>query len=200
MWLAWLALSLAMVAYLYGWAGAQGFQKINGRHSLAVYLLFMPYRLGAKINSWAWTQKYPSSNLIVEGVYLGRLPSGKEFNKAGCQFLLDLAVEFPSPKGVENVIQLSWLDLVKPTTDELLHAAQEIETLRKRGNLLVSCALGVSRSAAAITAWLHWSGRASTMAEAVDLIYKKRPQIVLKDDWLPIFSEFELLCQKEHGE
>jgi protein-tyrosine phosphatase len=50
------------------------------------------------------------------------------------------------------------LDLVPPDPASLADAAGAIEALRARGPVLVCCALGFSRSACAIAAWLVSTG------------------------------------------
>ncbi|MFK8333474.1 dual specificity protein phosphatase family protein, partial [Pseudomonas sp. BJa5] len=52
------------------------------------------------------------------------------------------------------------------------------ENLRHQGPLLVGCALGYSRSATAVAAWLLYSGRAKSVDAAVAIIRRARPGIV----------------------
>ncbi|WP_312647450.1 dual specificity protein phosphatase family protein, partial [Stenotrophomonas sp.] len=59
-----------------------------------------------------------------------------------------------------------------------------IERLRAQGPLLVCCALGYSRSAASVAAWLLRSGRATDAAAAVAIVRTARPSIVLHDSHL----------------
>ena len=47
------------------------------------------------------------------------------------------------------------------------------------GPLLVCCALGYSRSATAVAAWLLHSGRATTVDEALTIIRTARADVVL---------------------
>ena len=54
-----------------------------------------------------------------------------------------------------------------------------IEQARAGGSVLVCCALGYSRSAAAIATWLVDTGRSADMAAAIDRIRRQRPAIVL---------------------
>ena len=197
LWLFWPALSLFLVALNYAIAGAAGFQKQDGQHRLAIRLLLAPYLAGAWINSRWWTRHHPQPDLIADGVWLGRIPTAAEFRHGGFAALLDLAAELPTPTGLPHGGHLPWLDLVPPTADELRVAARQIEQLRAHGPLLVACALGYSRSAAAVAAWLHLSGRAVDMAEAIDIVRQQRPQIVLGADWLAVFSEFEAQWRQE---
>ena len=71
------------------------------------------------------------------------------------------------------------LDLITPTADECLKAAHAIERLRMSGPLLVCCALGYSRSATAVAAWLLTTGRAATVDQALAIIRTARATVVL---------------------
>lgn len=71
------------------------------------------------------------------------------------------------------------LDLIAPSPAECLQAAQAIERLRTSGPLLVCCALGYSRSATAVAAWLLHTGRAATIEDALTIIHTARADVVL---------------------
>ena len=71
------------------------------------------------------------------------------------------------------------LDLIAPDAALLQQAANAIERLRAKGPLLVCCALGYSRSASAVAAWLLLSGRCSDAQQAEALIRKARPGSIL---------------------
>lgn len=72
------------------------------------------------------------------------------------------------------------LDLCAPSPAQCLEAAKAIEDLRQHGPLLVCCALGYSRSATALAAWLLHSGRASSVDGAIVQLQRARPHIVLQ--------------------
>jgi protein-tyrosine phosphatase len=69
--------------------------------------------------------------------------------------------------------------LVPPDESQLAQAARHIESLRADGPVLVCCALGYSRSACAVLAWLLLTGRAGNVAEAEAILRARRPQVVL---------------------
>jgi len=71
------------------------------------------------------------------------------------------------------------LDLIAPDVALLQQAAEAIERLRAHGPVLVCCALGYSRSASAVAAWLLLSGRSSNAQQAEVMIRTARPDIVL---------------------
>lgn len=189
--LAWPALSLGIVAWNYAWAGANGFQKITGRHSLAASWLLAPYMLGAWINSRWWTRHHPVPDRITSDVWLGRLPNDTEFSSGGFSALLDLTPELPAPTSAARYENHPCLDLVPADLDTLISAARQIDRLRQHGPVLVACALGYSRSAAAVATWLLLSGKVSSMAEAIANVRQNRPDIVLGGDWLHRLSAVE---------
>jgi len=191
LWLCWLAVALAWVALCYALAGAEGFQKERGRHSLAAKLLMTPYFLGAWMNSRWWTRKHPQPDWIIEEVWLGRMPTAREMEAGGFSGLLDCTAELPAPGGSWRYGNLPCLDLVPLDAKQLAAAAALIENLRGQGPLLVCCALGFSRSASAVAAWLGATGRASTPDEAVSYLQTRRRGLVLKQQHLAALAEFQ---------
>ncbi|MGJ4856777.1 phosphatase PAP2/dual specificity phosphatase family protein [Labrys sp. La1] len=179
LWLCYPAVSLGLVASNYLWRGAAGFQKrADGSMPLAVRLLFAPYQLGAFLNSRWWTRHEPSAGKVRPGVYLGRIPS--RFDRAPGKYgsVVDLAAELPAwPGSLTQAVPM--LDLIAPQAAKLMAASQAIEAARGQGTVLVCCALGYSRSAAALATWLLANGEAKTVDEAIAIIGAIRPRIVL---------------------
>ncbi|MGN7916871.1 phosphatase PAP2/dual specificity phosphatase family protein [Lysobacter sp. 22409] len=177
-WLLWPAWSLAMVASNYALFGAAGFQKRDdGRLSLAAGWLYAPYLLGAWLNSRWWTRRAPQPVAVADGVWLGRVPGAGQRGEFAA--LVDCSAELSLPAWREGDAVRPMLDLVAPTPAQLREVAQDIERVRERGKTLVCCALGYSRSAAAIAAWLLLSGRAANVDEAIAILHRARPAIVL---------------------
>lgn len=178
LWLIWPAVSLLMVALNYALFDAAGFQKrADGRLNPAARWLFAPYVATAWVNSRLWTRKQPQPNLVSDDVWLGRLPDTDQL--VPFKAVVDLCAELPlNPQGIAYK-SIPVLDLIAPSTEQCLAAAQAVEQLRQHGPLLVCCALGYSRSATAVAAWLMHSGRASTVDAAVAMIQAARPHVVL---------------------
>lgn len=178
LWLLWPAVSLALIKANYFVLGAAGFQKrADGRLTPAARWLYAPYLAAAWINSRLWTRKHPQSDLIVDNVWLGRIPTTRE--QEPFKAIVDLCAELPIDPQGRAYQSIPVLDLIAPTPAECLHAAQPIERLRASGPLLVCCALGYSRSATAVAAWLLHSGRAATVEEALTIIRTARADVVL---------------------
>ena len=137
--------------------------------------MLAPYLLGARINRWAWTRRLPARTQVARGVWLGRLP---ERVPAGFA-LIDMSAEFHGSRG-ERHRAFPCLDLVTPPPEVLAGAAEAIEAERRSGRpVLIACALGFSRSAAASAAWLVRSGRAGDAAAAIAVLERTAPRIHL---------------------
>ena len=179
LWLWWGSTALGMVALIHLGPGGAGFQKSQGRHSQAVAALLAPYVLGAWLNSRWWTRRHPQADLVADDVWLGRMPSVRDMKEGGFATLVDLTAELPSPLGDWRYVGLPWLDLVTPEPRALAAAAARIEEARRHGRVLVCCALGYSRSASAVAAWLLTTGRASSLETAEALLRARRSGVVL---------------------
>ena len=81
------------------------------------------------------------------------------------------------------------LDLTVPPAAVLRRAVRAIEIQHQRGGaVLVCCALGMSRSAAAAAAWLLASRRAQHLDEALLMVRAARPQVVLRPSWMNVIA------------
>ena len=182
LWLFWPTASCLLVALNYGLAGAAGFGKAaDGTVPVATRLLLAPYTLAARLNARLWTRRAPAPCHVADGVWLGRLPSARDLAAGPFHTVVDLCAEIPLPRWTGQRIALPCLDLVAPAAATLDAAAEAIETARRTGPVLVCCALGYSRSAAAVAAWLVGTGRAADASMAATVIRAARPQIVLHD-------------------
>ena len=95
LWLTWVAMSLTLVALAYAAIGAGAFQKgADGALSVASRWLFAPYRVGAWLNSRAWTFSDPRPVAVADGVYLGRVPTARELAASPVAGVVDLTAEF----------------------------------------------------------------------------------------------------------
>jgi protein-tyrosine phosphatase len=175
----WVTTALGLVALIYAGPGATAFQKQDGCHSLATRVLLLPYIAGAWLNSRIWTRHHPDPDRINDGVWLGRMPTAADMRAGGYAALVDLTAELPAPHGDWQYVGLAWLDLVPPAAAELNEAARHIESMRAHGPVLVCCALGFTRSACAVAAWLLATGRAGDIEEAEAILRTCRPGVVL---------------------
>ncbi|WP_207927979.1 dual specificity protein phosphatase family protein, partial [Pseudomonas aeruginosa] len=125
------------------------------------------------------TRRRPQPDEVLPGLWLGRLPSSAELADGRFRALLDATAELScEPQGLAYR-SLPLLDLVAPDVEDCRRAAVLIDELLAQGPLLVACALGYSRSATLVAAWLLLSGRAADVESAVAVLRRARPQVLL---------------------
>jgi hypothetical protein len=167
--LLWPGFALSMVAAAY-WTGDSAWL---GRRNRPLALLMLPYTAAVWINSRIWTRGKPARNHLLEAVWIGRAPSPLDRN--GMNSVVVLAPELP----IRADAHVAMLDLSPPTEDQLEAAARAIMSLAGRRPTLVCCALGYSRSAIASAAWLIAAGHATNTEDALALVRRARPQVVI---------------------
>lgn len=187
LWLLWPAASLVLVAGAYLLFGPSAFQKRqDGRMTLGAQMLFAPHIVGAWLNSRAWTCRLNPADVVIPGLLLGRLPRRADLDQLGIAAIVDLSAEMPCSSSGRRYVSLPMLDLIAPQTEQLDAAVQAIQTAyathAAQGPILVCCALGFSRSALSVAAWLLSSGKAASPEDAIDIVRQARPAIVLGDD------------------
>lgn len=168
LWLLWPAAALAYVSGCYGALGAKGFAKrADGTMPFAVRALLAPYLIGAWINTRLWTVRTSGPFHVIADVWLGRFPCANDLRRSGALSVVDLTAELPARGCDVPWHSVPMLDLVTPDIEVLRCAAEAVERQRRLGPVLVSCAIGRSRSAATVATWLLASGRVADAAEAV---------------------------------
>lgn len=180
LWLLWGAASLLLVALMYSVGRPFLLRKQNGRFPFELRLLFGPYFWLARANAWFWTRNLPMTQEIAPGVWLGRAPrSAEELRAHGFQSVVDFTSEIVLPLQGEAYWAVPMLDMIPPNVPQLEAGVAAIEASAGHRPTLVCCALGFSRSASSIAAWLLHTGQAPDMPSAVARITAIRPQVVL---------------------
>ena len=162
--LLWPAAALAIVASAYLAYGTVVFQKQDGRQSLAARWLLAPYRLSAWLSYRFHTRARPAAVPVAAEVFIGRLPRRGEASHWPA--IVDMTAEFSAPPHDGHYKNIPLLDLIVPDAPTLRAAATAIEHARSAGPVLVHCALGASRSATAVIAWMVKHGHAQDIEEA----------------------------------
>lgn len=193
--LLWPAGALLIVALGYAGLGTAVFQKsYSGKLSLSAHLLLWPYFIGATISKYWFSRQIPKVSAIADGVYLGRFP-GKSVEHHS---VLDVTAEFhnkASPVVVWTAYPL--MDLLVPDGRDLEEIVAKLEQMRlEKGTVLVCCALGLSRSATVVAAWLLAQRQACSVEQAIEIIKNQRPQVVLTKAHINLLEQFQKkLCQ-----
>ncbi|GAA5166366.1 phosphatase PAP2/dual specificity phosphatase family protein [Viridibacterium curvum] len=186
----WLAAALALVGAIYLAGEPAHFGKQGKRMPWRSWMALGPYLLAARLNAWLWTRKLPVGTVVDEGVFLGRQPDAAHLQAHGVQTVIDLCAELPFRAAVAAHASHPQLDLLPPDAESLAHVAQAIDTTRQQGPVWVCCALGMSRSAAAVVAWLI-RHRQHTLEQALARVRAARPQVVLSAAALAALATLE---------
>jgi protein-tyrosine phosphatase/membrane-associated phospholipid phosphatase len=191
LWLLWVSGSLAIVAAIYAFLDESAFQKApDGSMSAAARWLLAPYLAGAWLNSRWWTRSSAAACPVVPGLLIGRLPTRAEREAHGIRSVVDISAELPCATSGVRYISVPQLGLTTPSPGQLERAVQAIDTAMRNGPVLVCCALGFSRSAAAVAAWLIATGRAIGVADAVEQVRRARPAAVLGPELVEVLHRF----------
>ncbi|ELY3083839.1 phosphatase PAP2/dual specificity phosphatase family protein [Klebsiella aerogenes] len=194
--LLWLAAALLMVAAGYTGLGVSVFQKNNhGDLSLSARWMLFPYLAGAWLSKQWFSRRISLSNVVNNGVALGRFPDRTMTQAA----VFDLTAEFhKGRRKADHWEAYPLMDLVVPGVRDIHQAVMKLSQLQQEHeSVLVCCALGLSRSATVVAAWLLSEGLAGSVTQAVALIKSRRPQVVLTPAHLQVLETFskELQCQ-----
>lgn len=184
----WPSFALLMVSLGYLGLGDGVFQKTNVAMFLPqpeFYLLptgWVPYaRFDISAPS---SQQVMKSLLIVLGCY------PKTPIEAGA--VLDMTSEWPRSRHAHSAFYTACpqLDLLAPSVEELQQSVQVLDRLSGKGNVLVHCALGLSRSATVVAAWLLQQRVAVTVAQAVECVQQKRPGVIFRESHVAVLDQW----------
>lgn len=183
--LLWPAASLAFVGTAYAGMGPRVFQKHAGRVSLAARIILWPYLFGLGVSRAWYRRRIPMCDAIDDRIVLGRGLTDEESRQVIAEHrigaVLDLTAEHDEAK---PLLALEYrnvpiVDLTLPTDDQLTEAIDTLSQLASEHSVFVHCALGYSRSAMIVAAYLVSSGRNETVEDALAMLKTKRPGITV---------------------
>lgn len=195
--LAWPAISLSILALAYAGLGPAVFRKAGGRLPWSARIVLAPYLTGAWLSYRYYRCLGPAWGEIVQGILVGRRLDDAEAGEAvgrGVTAVLDLTAEYGE---CARFLSLPYrnvqvLDLTAPTVAHLDDAVAFIRDHHPRGSVYVHCALGYSRSACVVAAYLLAEGIAATVAEAIEYVRRARPEIVMTPQLLYLLRAYQV--------
>ena len=173
----WPAGALLIIAAVYWTGSPELFRDNEGVMEPARILLLAPYVAAKWLHTRWWGE--PGAHEIVNGVWLGRLPRRAERDALRIASVVHLAAELPADGTGILSRGVPMLDLIAPTADQLEAGVKAIDGMNTARPTLVCCALGYSRSAAVMAAWLVANRRAASIDAAIAMIQAHRPRVVL---------------------
>lgn len=191
--LIWSAVSFMIAGMSYIWFGPRVFgKKPDGKLDKWRVLVMLPFLLLIWMK-WRISKFLANEecwNKIIPNLYLGRRAFANELPD-DIIMIVDLAAEFPAPINVESVAEY----LSCPTLD---NSAMDLKLLQKsvnsitacRGGVYVHCAQGHGRSATVVGAVLLARGVAGNTEEAVALMKKARPKVLLNRHQRRLLNRF----------
>ena len=201
LWLLWLAGAFVLVSANYLLFGATGFQKqANGHFPFAITILYLPYFAIMWLNSRLWTLKNKPADFIMDNVYLGRIASHNTLQTKRIVSIVDLCAELPIGQFNGHYSLIPILDMTPLSIKQCQLAAETIDQFQKQGSVLVCCALGYSRSATAVIAWLLLTKRAANVEDAITKVKTARCSVVISSKQKALLINWFNRISKENSD
>jgi len=196
--LLWPTISLGLTAAAYFGLGPAIYQKRGGRLPWATWWTLAPVLFGQELSRRYYRRQCRAWDKLTPRVWIGGVLSRGEAAaavKSGVTAVLDLTAEFSAPRCFQTLHyhNIPILDLTAPSLAQLEEAAAFIGRESEDGIIYVHCKIGYSRTAAAAIAYLLRSGTADTVAEAVDLVRRARPPVIIRPEVSAVLGEFDLI-------
>jgi hypothetical protein len=193
--LIWPATALAIAAAAYFGLGPGVFRKRNGRLPWTTWWALGPFLLGQHLSRLYYRRKCRAWDQLTPQIWLGCALNHREAAAAarlGVTAVLDITAEFsvPAPFRTLTYRNIPILDLTAPRLDQLQEMVAFIDEESRKGVVYIHCKIGYSRTAAAAAAYLLWSGTASNVPEAIDLLRKVRPTIIVRPEIVAALTDF----------
>lgn len=193
--LIWPATALAIAAAAYFGLGPGVFRKRDGRLPWITWWALGPCLLGQHLSRLYYRQKCRAWDELTPRIWIGSVLNRREANAAirlGVTSVLDLTAEFSAPAPFRQLIyrNIPILDLTAPSLAQLDEMMTFIDRESRKGIIYVHCKIGYSRTAAAAAAYLLNSGVVSSVSEAIELLRKARPTIIVRSEIVATLTDF----------
>ena len=185
--LLWPALSLMLLGGAYVSIGPAIFCKSDGGIARSAWFVLWPCLVGHWLSHAYYRRQCRPYDELEPGVWIGRRLTRREAALAidqGVTGVLDLAAELDEVRAFTRLRyrSLPVLDLTAPTLEQLDEGVRFIRSASRRGIVYVHCKIGYSRTAAVAAAYLLATGRARTTDEALAILRRTRPSIVVRPE------------------
>ena len=181
------ALSMTIVGAGYAGVGPSIYGKTNGRVPLLRRALLWPCLLGQRASLLWYQRQCRPYDAVTPHLWIGRQLTDREAAgavTAGVSAVVDLTPDFNETPVFTRLpyLNVPTLDLTAPDAADIERAVRFVERHAERGVVYVHCKVGYSRSAAVVAAWLLASGRALTPNDALAILRRVRPSIVIRPE------------------
>jgi hypothetical protein len=194
--LLWPGVALGIVGTAYFGVGPIIFRKTTGQLPWSTRFVLGPCLLGQYLSLLYYRRQCRPWDKITPRVWIGCKLRDREADaaiRAGVTAVLDLSAEFSEARPFRTIIytNIPILDLTAPSPEQLSEMALFIVEQSQAGIVYLHCKIGYSRSAGAAAAYLIMSGEADDVEEALAMLRKARPSIVIRPEVISALSEFE---------
>jgi protein-tyrosine phosphatase len=196
----WPGLALGIVASAYLGVGPIIFRKEKGKLPLSAQFALGPCLIGQYLSLLYYRRQCRCWDEITPHLWIGGKlgrRQAKSALRAGVTAVLDLSAEFSETKPFRAVRyrNVPILDLTAPTWEQLREMGRFVCEQSETGVVYVHCKIGYSRSAAAVAAYLIMSDKASDVEEALTMIRRARPSVVIRPEVISALAEFGHLME-----
>jgi hypothetical protein len=172
-------------------------RKRDGLLPWTTWWALAPVLLGQHLSRLYYRRQCRVWDELTPRVWIGSTLNRREADAAvqqGVTAVLDLTAEFSEPVAFRTLTYLNVpvLDLTAPSTVQLEEMAAFIADESVRGIVYVHCKIGYSRTAAAAAAYLLRARLVGELSEAIDLLRRVRPTIVIRPEIIRALREFAL--------
>ena len=194
--LLWPIIALVIVASSYFRFGPSIYRKSGGVLPISTRFVLGPCLVGQHLSLFYYRRQCRAWDQVTPQVWIGRVLNDHEARAAigaGVTAVLDLATEFSEAKPFREICycNIPILDLTAPTIDQLGEMADFIDQNSQSGVVYVHCKIGYSRSAAAIAVALIKTGNVSNVEEALALIRRVRPSVVIRPEIISALQRWD---------
>jgi hypothetical protein len=193
--LLWPAIALSIAGAAYFGLGPGIFRKREGRLPWTTHWALGACLLGQQLSRLYYRRECRAWDQLTPSVWIGSVLNQREAADAvrrGVTAVLDLTAEFSASAPFRGVTyrNIPVLDLTAPRLDQLHEMVRFIEEESQSGIVYVHCKIGYSRTAGAAAAYLLHTGAVSSVSQAIDLLRKVRPTIIVRPEIVTALTDF----------